>query len=289
MSVIRVDNLKKHFGKVTAIDGISFDVKEGEIFGDLGPTGAGKTTTIRCLMDFIRPDSGEVDILGKDAQKDSVELKESIGFLSDDVHLYEKWTSKTHINFIRKLNGKNDIADELVKLLELDVNRKVKSLSSGNKQKLGVVLAFMFEPKVLILDEPTRSLDPLLQNEVYRLIEKRAKAGTTVFMSSHNLAEVDRICSRVGIIKGGKMVAVEDIAELKEKRIYTVRVDFDHGYKKSDFEDENIEIRDELAKGLVLGVKGDIDLLVRKLAKYDIKFLKVEQASLEEIFLEYYE
>ncbi|MEW6407938.1 MAG: ABC transporter ATP-binding protein [Patescibacteria group bacterium] len=288
MNIIEVDNLKKYFGKTRAIDGISLDIKEGEIFGFLGPNGAGKTTTIRCMMDFIRPTGRKIKIFGKDAQKDSVELKKKIGYLSDNVYLYNKWTGKTHIDFVKHLNGKKDIADKLIKRLDFDPRPQVKKLSSGNRQKLGLILALMFEPELLIFNEPTASLDPLLQNTVYKLIKEATDRGTTVFMSSHNLAEVERVCSRVGIIKEGRMAAIENIASLKEKRIYTVRVYFADKFKKEEFLDDNVEIRKEVPAGLILGIKGDINKLIRKLSNYKLKDLAIEQASLEEIFLEFY-
>jgi len=209
MSVIKVNSLKKYFGKTKAIDDISFNVEKGEIFGFLGPNGAGKTTTIRTMMDFIRPTGGEIKILGLDAQKDTVELKKKIGYLSGELRLYKKWTGQDHINFVKNLHGDGDIAENIAKRFGFDPSLKVKSLSSGNRQKLAIVMAFMSKPEVLIMDEPTNALDPLLQNEMYELIEEVAEKGTTVFMSSHNLSEVDRVCSRVGIIKEGKMVTTE--------------------------------------------------------------------------------
>ncbi|MBU1118815.1 ABC transporter ATP-binding protein [Patescibacteria group bacterium] len=288
-TIIGVQNLKKHFGKVKAIDGISFEVEKGEIFGFLGPNGAGKTTTIRCMMDFIRPSEGNISILDKDAHKDDVWLKKKIGYLSGQVKLYDKWTGRMHIDFVSKLNGKTDIAKELIKKLDFDPNRKTKHLSSGNRQKLGLIMSFMCEPDVLIFDEPTNALDPLLQNTVYDMIADATKRGATVFMSSHNLAEVQRICDRVGIIKEGKMAAIESIVSLKEKRINTVRVLFANKVDPKEFEIEGVEVNKKFDQELVLQVKGGIDKLVKILAKHTIRDLEVTEATLEDIFLEYYE
>lgn len=155
--------------------------------------------------------------------------------MSEDVFLYEKWTGQTHINFIRGLNGQWDIADKLIKRLDFNPTRKIKNLSAGNRQKLGIIMAFMFEPEILILDEPTKSLDPLLQNMVYDLIQKIADKKTAVFISSHNLAEVERICDRVGIIRQGRLVATESFSSLKEKKIYTVCAYFFGEFNKEDF------------------------------------------------------
>jgi len=288
MSVIEVQNLKKYFGKIKAVDDISFTVERGEIFGFLGPNGAGKTTAIRCMMDFIRPQYGSIKILDKDAQKDTVELKKNIGYLSGYVSLYDKWTGKTHIDFVCSLNGGEDRSKELIEKFDFDPTRKAKHLSSGNKQKLGLIMAFMLRPEVLILDEPTIGLAPLLQNTVYELLREATNNGSTVFMSSHNLAEVDRICSRVGIIKNGKMVAVESIHALKEMRMYTVTAYFSEDFDKNAFKMDGTEIAKELPKGLVLNVKGDLDPLIKKLGQFNLKDLEIEHASLDDIFLEYY-
>ena len=289
MTAIEVRNLRKHFGKTKAVDGISFSVEEGEVFGFLGPNGAGKTTTIRCMMDFIRPAEGSIKILGKDAQKDAVSLKKAIGYLSGNVRLYGKWTGQMHIDFVRQLNGCEDISQQLIKRLDFNPAIKTKQLSSGNKQKLGIILAFMLKPELLILDEPTLGLDPLLQNEIYELLAEMTQAGTTIFMSSHNLAEVDRVCGRVGIIKDGKMVATESIAALKEKKIITVHANFTHPVKIDEFLAENTELVREYANGLILKVKGDVNPLIKQLSNHTLQDISIVPASLEDIFMEYYE
>lgn len=288
MKAIEIKNLKKYFGAVKAVDDISFSVEQGQIFGFLGPNGAGKTTTIRMMMDFIRPDSGEVTILGKDAQKDETCLKKEIGFLSGEVHLYENWTGEQHISFIKKLNGKHDVSESLVKRLNLDTSKKAKNLSSGNKQKLGLVLAFMSKPQLLILDEPTNGLDPLLQKEVYQLIREAVRDGSTVFMSSHNLPEVERVCDHVGIIRDGKMIANESIQGLKKKRVYTVRAQFTQEIDPKEIMGKDDELLQEIQDGFIFNVKEDINPLLNKLSDHDVKDLEVSQASLEDIFLTYY-
>lgn len=286
--IIKIENLKKYYGKVRGVENVNLEVNKGDIFGFLGPNGAGKTTTIRCLMDFIRPDGGKITMFGKDAHRSAVALKKNIGYLSDEVYIYDNWTGQAHINFVRSLNGKHDIADELVKRLEFDPARRTKDLSFGNRQKLGVILAFMFEPELLILDEPTKGLDPLLQNVVYEIIDEADSKGATIFMSSHNLAEVERVCDRVGIIKEGAMVAIEDIASLKSKRMYTIHAYFTEEFDRKDFVQDGIEITKELKNGLILKARGDINDIVRKLSSYKLSDLEVAQASLEDIFLEFY-
>ncbi len=289
MSVIEVKDFKKYYGKVKAVDGINFNVEKGEIFGFLGPNGAGKTTTIRTMMDFMRPTAGSISILGLDSANDSVRLKEKIGYLSGYVRLYDKWTGREHIDFVCQTNGKKDIADELIERLNFDPKIKSKNLSSGNRQKLGIIMAFMLEPEVLILDEPTTGLDPLLQNTVYGLLHEVTRRGATVFVSSHNLAEVDKMCDRVGIIKNGKMVAIESVQSLKDKRLHRAEVYFESNFNDNDFRAEGISIVKKVDHGLVLNITGDVNPLIKTLSKYPLKSLLIEHASLDEIFLEFYE
>ncbi|MFA6098484.1 MAG: ABC transporter ATP-binding protein [Patescibacteria group bacterium] len=289
MKTIEISSLRKYFGNTKAIDDISLDVDQGQIFGFLGPNGAGKTTTIRAMLSFIRPTSGMIKIFGKDTRKESVEIIKKIGYLSGNVRLYEKWDGQTHINFVKNLNGENDRSSELMNVLDFDASIKVKQLSSGNKQKLAIILALMTRPDLLIMDEPTNALDPLLQNEVYELLEKEAKNGVTIFMSSHNLSEVDKICDRVAIIKKGKIVATESILSLKEKKLTHVHIYFSGSFNKDEFIDENNELVKETSNYIVINVKGDINPLIKKISKYNIKDLSISQAALEDIFLEFYE
>ena len=289
MNTIEVKDLRKHFGSTKAVDGISFDVRQGEIFGFLGPNGAGKTTTIRCLMDFIRPTSGSIQLLGQDSQANSVELKHRIGYLSGYVRLYDKWTGWEHIRFFQKFNSRSDSSAELIKRLDFDPTRKAGQLSSGNKQKLGILLAIMHDPKLLILDEPTIGLDPLLQNEIYKLLRERVQKGATVFFSSHNLPEVEKICTRVGIIRQGKMVAVQSIDELKEKKVYRILAHAAGGFDRSRFNLSNVSFLESPANELSLEVRGDVTGIVQLLGKYQLSDLSIERAPLEQIFLEYYE
>lgn len=284
---IKVKNLKKHFGRTKAVDGISFEVEGGEIFGFLGPNGAGKTTTIRAMMDFIRPTSGEIEILGKDAQEESVYLKDKIGYLSDSARFYDHWTVGEHLAFQQALRGKSKILGDLLKRFGLNSRLRFSSLSSGNKRKLSIILALMNEPEVLILDEPTVSLDPLLQNSFHSYLENFAANGGTVFMSSHNLSEVEKICDRVGIIREGKMVAVEKISDIKLVKMYDVSFHADQVDAKT-FEDNNTEVTSHTDGLTTLKVKGDINPIIEKLAKIKVKDVEIVHVSLEDIFMEFY-
>lgn len=287
-AVIQIKDLRKYFGGVKAVDGISFDVKKGEIFGFLGPNGAGKTTTIRCMMDFIKTTSGSISILGKDSHRDSVWLKAKIGYLSGDVQLYDKWTGKEHTDFIEKVRGKSRNIDKLMSDLRFNPKKRFKSLSSGNKQKLGLILSLMNQPEILIMDEPTVGLDPLLQNKIYEILEEYKKSGTTVFFSSHNLPEVERVCDRVGIIRNGKLVGIETINELGKKRLRRVTVRFRDKVSPKEFQFSGVENIEELSDGLILTVRGDVDAVIKKIAKHKIKDIEVSHASLEDVFLEFY-
>lgn len=289
MNAIEIKGLKKYFGKTKAVDGVTFSVKKGETFGFLGPNGAGKTTTIRCLMDFIRPTEGEILILGKGAQKDSVWLKERIGYLPGNVKLNKGWTGKDHIKFVEGIRGKSERAYEIAEKLDLNLNKKFGTLSSGNKQKLGIVLALMHQPEVLVMDEPTVGLDPLLQNTIYEMLAELKAKGTTILISSHNLPEVERVCDRVGIIKAGKMVAVETLKELEGKRLHKIEVRFNDNFKKSDFEFDGVEKVEEVSGGLVLTVGGDVNPVLKKIATHKIADIEISHASLEEVFLKFYE
>ena len=288
MAVINVQNLKKSFGKTKAVDGISFDVKEGEIVGFLGPNGAGKTTAIRCMMDFLRPNEGSIEIFGFDAQKDSEKLKNDIGHLSSESTLYNSWTGQEHIDFLEKIRGVSQLDEELIKNLKFDSRKKVSTLSTGNRRKLSLILALMHEPKLLILDEPTVGLDPLLQNYIYEILKSQAAKGNTVFMSSHNLTEVEKVCDRVIVLKTGKIVTTETIKALRSKKIYTIYAYFEGEVPKNQLTAESQLIK-EFTGGVALKVRGDIKPLLVKLSGYkNLKDLEISHASLEEVFMEFY-
>lgn len=289
MAVINVKNLKKHFGKTKAVDDISFEVKKGEIVGFLGPNGAGKTTTIRCLMDFLRPTQGKIEIFGQDAQKNSEKLKNDIGHLSSESTLYNSWTGLEHIHFLEKIRGISSFDEELIENLKFDPSKKVKSLSTGNRRKLGIILALMHKPKLLVLDEPTVGLDPLLQHYIYELLKTEAAKGATVFMSSHNLAEVEKICDRVIVLREGKVVATETVGDIRSKKIYTIYTYFEGNVPKKEITIDGVELIEEFSDGLALKVKGDIKPLLTKLGSFkNLKDLEITHANLEEIFMEFY-
>lgn len=289
MSVIQINNLKKYYGKTKAVDGISFEIEKGEIFGFLGPNGAGKTTTIRCLLDFVRPTSGRLSVLGYSlADANFHKSRKQLGYLVAGMNLVESWTGRDHISYQEALCGKSKNIDSLIRRFAFNPKVCVKTLSTGNRQKLGLILALMNNPQVLILDEPTAGLDPLLQEEFYKILKELSFKGVTVFMSSHNLAEVEKICTRVAMIKNGKIVNINKISELEGKKIHSVRVTFKQEVKKSDLFDKNTVISEEITGGYIISVKGSIDVFIKKIAKFQIESISITQANLEEIFLEFY-
>lgn len=304
MKTLEVKNLKKYFGETKAVDGVSFDAEKSEILGFLGPNGAGKTTTIRCIMDFIRPDKGLIKIFEEDISKYSCQSRQDMGFLPEENIFYEDWSGQEHIEFLKTIRSQGDNrespkelyetyskeAERLIQKLDFDPSKKVKELSTGNQRKLGIILSLLHNPRLVILDEPISGLDPLLKNKVYTLLEEKAKNGTTIFMSSHNLAAVEQICHRVCIIREGKVVALENIPDLKDKKIYSIQVYFnDEKSKKTLISDSNVEITKELPQGLILKAKGDINPLLSKLNSLNIKDVEIHHSDLEEIFLEYYQ
>jgi ABC-2 type transport system ATP-binding protein len=286
-SAISISRLTKQFGTTTALDGVSLTIPEGKIFGFLGPNGAGKTTTIRCLMDFIRPTSGKIVIFGKDATRESAELKKRVGYLSSDMELRGSWTARTHINFLGGIKGPGQ-AEELVKEFNLDLDTKVRNLSSGNKQKLAIILAFLGEPRLLIMDEPTRGLDPLLQNQLYAKLREFARGGGSVFFSSHNLTEVQQLCDSVAVIRQGKIVASETMQNLLKMRVHLIQATAKKAFDEADFAGTDVEVTSRAGKSITLRAKGEIDAVLKALAKYDLTDLEVTHASLEDVFMEYY-
>lgn len=288
-NIVEIKNLKKFFGTNHAVDGISLNVKKGEVFGFLGPNGAGKTTTIRCMMDFLRPTEGEVKLFGLDSQKNSEELKKDIAYLPGNVRLYNNWTGQDHIDFFASFGGDKKLASELAKKLDFDPKVKFYYLSSGNKQKLGIILTLMKKPKLIILDEPTNALDPLLQNKVHELLIDAKNDGATIFLSSHNLAEVDKICNRVAIIKAGKIIAVEDIRNLKEKKMHKIVVSFEDEVTEKTLKTKNVDTIEKINHHFSISVKGDLNPIIEQISKHKVRDLDISHASLEEVFLEFYQ
>jgi ABC-2 type transport system ATP-binding protein len=289
---IVTETLTRDYGPVRALDSLSLRVEPGEIFGFLGPNGAGKTTTIRVLLDLIRPNAGRAAILGFDCQRESLEVRRRTGYLPGDLYLYEGVTGAEFLDFFASLRPGGVDPAYLRKLLDrfdLDPTKKVRAYSKGNRQKLGLVQALMHRPEVLMLDEPTSGLDPLVQHEVWLILEEVAAAGRTVFFSSHVLSEVERICHRVGIIRTGRLVAVEEVATLKGRALHIIEVTFAEAVPEAVFSGPGIDVLQHDKNKVRLQVRDHLDDAIKLIARYPIVDLHTEQAGLEEIFLTYYE
>ena len=226
--VIQTTNFTKFYGGRLAVSDVNLDVHEGEVFGLLGPNGAGKTTTIRTLLDFIRPTSGSTTVLGLDTRKHSHEIRRRVAYLPGELVLYDKMTGREVLGYLAHLRGGVDwrFVDELAERLECSLTQPISTLSRGNRQKLGLIQAFMKKPELIIMDEPTSGIDPLVQQEFYHLVKEVKAEGRTVFISSHNLPEIERICDRVGIIREGKLINVEDVSILKEHALHQLEFHF---------------------------------------------------------------
>lgn len=288
--IIKTKNLTKYYGKNRGVIDLNFEVYEGEIFGYLGPNGAGKTTTIRLLLDLIKPTKGKAEILGKDVRR-SIEIRRKIGYLPGELSLYEDLTGKEFLLYMGSLRGNFDIklVEELSQRFDCDLLRPIKTLSRGNKQKIGLIQAFIHRPSLYILDEPTLGLDPLMQREFYKLLFELKNQGYTFFLSSHILPEVERICDRVGIIKDGKMVAVEKIEDLKLKAIRSIEIHFAKEVPIDSF--SNLPGIKELGREnnvIRFTVVGSIDAVLKRASQFEVVNIISHEPSLEEIFMSFY-
>jgi len=292
MDVIVTRGLTKFYGKTRGVEDLSMCVPAGAVYGFLGPNGAGKTTTIRCLLGMLKPTAGESDVLGERVTLDGAELRRRIGYVAGDVRLYERETGRWHLDFVAGMRGGAGVLEaDLLERFDLDPSKKVKELSKGNKQKLALILGMAHDPELLILDEPTSGLDPLNQETVYSVIEERVAAGRTVFLSSHILSEVERVCDRVGIIRGGRLVAEEGVRDLLGKRLREIDVTFAEPTEPS-FLGEVAGVDSVSALGasrFAARVRGTaIDDVLKRLASRTVTDIRIQQASLEDVFLEYY-
>lgn len=289
---IAIEGLTRDFGPVRAVDDLSLEVEEGEVFGFLGPNGAGKTTAIRVLLDLIRPTAGRASVMGFDCQRQSVEVRRRTGYLPGDLNLYKGLTGSELLEFFASLRpGVIDqrYLDSLLERLHLDPSKDVQAYSTGNRQKLGLVQALMHRPAVIILDEPAAGLDPLVKQELWSLVSEASAEGRTVFFSSHVLSDVARICRRVGIIREGRLAAVEEVAKLKERELRVIEITFAEPVPNGALALPGVDIAGRENNTVRLQVREGLDELIKAIANYRVVDLRTEQASLDEIFLAYYQ
>ncbi len=290
---IEIDQLYKSYGKVQAVKNVSMRVEQGEIFGFLGPNGAGKTTTIRCMLDVIRPTSGTIRVLGLDAQHDRQALHQRIGYLPGDVRLPGEMTGRQIIDYFSRIQGLQSVLlKDLVTRFDVEMKRPLKGYSKGMRQKIGIVLAFMCDPDLLILDEPTSGLDPLLQKTFNEFLLEEQARGKTIFMSSHIMSDVEKVCQRVAVIRRGELVTVERVETLREKAGQRIIVEFGDVGTVSLEELRRIPgMSDVIASNGVyhMSMSGTMDPLIKALSHHEVLRLQVEEAPLEEVFLKFYE
>jgi beta-exotoxin I transport system ATP-binding protein len=290
VDAMAVDRLSKRYGRRRGIEDISLSVAQGEVFGFLGPNGAGKTTTIRTMLDLLRPTSGSATVLGLDSHRDALEIHRRVGYLPGDFAAYPRMTGGRYLGFFADLRKvPHPTFEALAERLSCDLTIPIRSLSQGNVQKLGLIQAMMHDPEVLILDEPTQGLDPLVQRQFHEIVRGIAAEGRTVFLSSHILSEVERICDRVGIIGEGRLIATRDIGELKAKAARTIEFHFTRPVPPGTFSNipgvTNLELHGDSVR---CTVRGSVDALIKAASRYELVDIQSQQPGLEDLFLEYY-
>ena len=290
-AVIATDGLTKFYGKQRGVIDLTLEVKQGEVFGYLGPNGAGKTTTIRTLLDFIRPTRGNATIFGLDTRAASSAIHRRVGYVPGEIPVYDNMTGSQYLHYMANLRGSVDwkVVDELAQRLSADLTRRMRSLSHGNKRKIVLIDAFMRKPELILLDEPTSGLDPLMQQEFYKLVDETRADGRTVFLSSHILPEVERVCDRVAIIREGKLIAVEHIAALKARALRRLEIHFGSAVPSDAFAGipglRDVTVQDSTMQ---CTVTGSLDALIKTAARFEVINVISQEPSLEEIFLAYY-
>ncbi|HEY7401622.1 MAG TPA: ABC transporter ATP-binding protein [Actinomycetota bacterium] len=290
--VILCDRLTKSYGGDRGVEDLSFEVEAGHVFGYLGPNGAGKTTTIRTLLDLIRPTSGKAEVFGLDARLGRAEIHRRIGYLPGEMALYPRLTGAEYLAFFAALRGGVDdtYVKELADRLDCDLSVRIRTLSHGNRQKVGLIQAFMHRPELLVLDEPTQGLDPLVQRTFHTLLAESRAEGRTVFLSSHDMPEVERLCDRVAILREGRLVADQDIGELKARALRKLEIRFAAPVDAAEFASVT-GVREVEAHGDTLSITatGHLDPVIKTAARFEVVSLTSEEPSLEDAFLAFFE
>lgn len=290
MNIIEVMNLTKYYGKARGILDVSFTEEEGEIFGFIGPNGAGKSTTIRLLLSLIHPTSGSAKVFGKDVVTQGPEIRRDIGYLPSEVYYYEGMKVIDLLKYSASFYDGDSTKrlQELSAIMELDLNRRISDLSYGNKKKVGIVQGLLHSPKLLFLDEPTAGLDPLMQRKFFDLIRAENARGVTVFFSSHILGEVQRLCTRVGIIREGSIVEISNIRTLQQNNYKKVRL-MAEGLDSASFDLPGVTNLQTENDTVNFFFKGDINVVLQRISSIQVADVSIEEPTLEEIFMHYYE
>ncbi len=290
-NVIEIRNLTKMYGKSRGITNVSFDVKEGEIFGFIGPNGAGKSTTIRTILSLIYPTSGSIKIFGKDAVTDSHEIAKQVGYLPSEVFYYDNMKAIDLLKYSASFYKKDCTAriHQIADRLHLDLNKKIDDLSYGNKKKVGIIQGLLHSPKLIILDEPTGGLDPLMQQTFFDLLREENEKGATILFSSHILSEVQRMCDRVAIIKEGQIVQVEKISVLQENTYKKVKIETTTPIDIQQFAIEGVQKLEQEVNNIHFIYQGNVNTLLRVIGQVEVTNVWIEEPDLEEIFMHFYE
>lgn len=290
MNIIEIKTLTKAYGKNRGIDNVNLSINEGEIFGFIGPNGAGKSTTIKTLLNLIFPTSGEAKIFGLDCVKETTKIKENIGYVPSEVRYYDDMTVKEIIDYAKsfKKNLDEEYVDRLIKLFDVELSKKIYQLSLGNKKKVSIIQALIHKPKLLILDEPTNGLDPLVQKHLFDELIALNKNGSTIFLSSHNLTEVEEFCHRVAIIKEGKIVEVRKLDDFEHKTLKKVSITVDKDITKEIKALGGLIVEHE-ENTIIFNYDKDINELIALISKYTVSNLIIEERKLSEEFMTYYE
>ena len=289
-NVIEIRQLTKDYGNNRGIFDVSLSVKKGEVFGFLGPNGAGKSTTIRHLMGFIQADQGSCQINGLDCLRDHARIQQALGYLPGEIAFMDDMTGLEFIKFMAKMKGMTDLtkAYELMERFELNPQGKIKKMSKGMKQKIGIICAFMHDPELLILDEPSSGLDPLMQNRFIELVLEEKQRGKTIFMSSHIFEEIERTCDRTAMIKDGRLISIEELQTLKASKHKTYQITFATQELVEQFMDEGFECKQVESNVIKVVPRNNLNYLLATLSRYDISDLDITKPTLEELFLHFY-
>jgi len=291
MSILEIKHLTKYYGKARGIIDVSFSVEEGEIFGFIGPNGAGKSTTIRTLLSLIYPTSGSATIFGKDSIRYSAEIKKEIGYLPSEVFYYDNMRAIDLLKYSASFYKKDcsQRIKELAEILDLDLRRKIDDMSGGNRKKVGIIQGLLHYPKLIILDEPTGGLDPLMQQKFFDLLRAENQKGCTILFSSHILGEVQKLCKRVAIIKDGKIIKLENIADLTENTYKRIKIEALYPVMESFFQIPGVNQLTIDGCSISFIFKGNINTVLKKIADTEVRNIVIEDPTLEEIFMHFYD
>ena len=290
-NIIKMHNVSKYYGKFKALSSLTLNVEENQIYAFIGPNGAGKSTAIRLMLGILNPSEGYVEVLGKRPTQKNVKIFKNMGYLPGELSTYQKLTGNEVLKFFSSLRNIDDdqYIRNLIERLDYDPNKYIKELSKGNKQKLGLILAFMHKPELLILDEPSSGLDPLMQQITIELIQEARLNGSTIFLSSHIFSEIDKVAERVGFVKEGKLIVEESLEVLKSNAMKSIVIYFKETIPLNLFDNiKNVNLIETNKNVVKLNIFGPIDEIIKVISKYEIIDLTTQDPTLEELFMNYY-